>query len=53
MSTICPMESAGVGFVSGSPENGMSLLLGQYDLFKALKVALGYNDLIRDISLMQ
>ena len=25
MSTICPMEPAGVGFVPGPPENGMHL----------------------------
>ena len=53
LSTICPMEPAGVGFVPGPLENGMPLLLGQYDLLKALEAELDHNDLIRDISLMQ
>ena len=53
MNTIYPMEPVGVEFVPGPPENGMPLQLGQYDLFKALEVELGHNDLIRDILHMQ
>ena len=53
MSNICPIEPAGVGFIPGPPENKMPPELGCYDLFKALEVELGHNDLIRDISLMQ
>ena len=53
MSTICPIEPLGVGFVPGPPENGMPPLLGCYDLFNAWEAELGHSDLIRDILLMQ
>ena len=53
MSLVQPMGPACGGYIPEPPRNQIPTLVGQNDLFEALKAKLGHVDLIKNISPMQ